>query len=350
MDGLLASNASHSMNLLQLVEYYHRKNPKMKYKTICAVLNQHHGVSISERRLKYICKKQGLSRKRNVNSETLKDMVINELRTSSLLLGYRQMTELLAVRYGVSISKEDVRKTLKNIDPDVVTIRRNKVIRRRIYHTTGPGYIYHIDENDKLKRWGFPIHGCIDGFSRKVMWLVVSTTNNDPLLIGNLYLNCIKQYKIVPVLLRMDAGTENIYCQDFQVYFTGEKESFLYASSTRSQRIEAFWSRLKRYKLSLCIDFFTDMTINGIFKPDNKLHEELLLFVFMPILQKELNEFLMIWNIRNVRQSVAAPGGVPDVQFHMPGTLGFQNQGIGAERRDIDIAEDVLGVNSLSFF
>ena len=145
-------------------------------------------------------------------------------------------------------------------------------------------------------------------------------------------------------------GTENIYCQDFQVYFTGEKESFLYASSTRSQRIEAFWSRLKRYKLSLYIDFFTDMTINGIFKPDNKLHEELLLFVFMPILQKELNEFLMIWNSRNVRQSVAAPGGVPDVQFHMPGTLGFQNQGIGAERRDIDIAEDVLGVNSLSFF
>ena len=250
MDGLLASNASHSMNLLQLVEYYHRKNPKMKYKTICAVLNQHHGVSISERRLKYICKKQGLSRKRNVNSETLKDMVINELRTSSLLLGYRQMTELLAVRYGVSISKEDVRKTLKSIDPDGVTIRRNKVIRRRIYHTIGPGYIYHIDGNDKLKRWGFPIHRCIDGLSRKVMWLVLSTTNNDPLLVGNLYLNCIKQYKIVPKLLRMDAGTENIYCQGLQFYFTGEEESFLYASSSSNQRIEAFWSRLKRYKLS----------------------------------------------------------------------------------------------------
>ena len=92
------------------------------------------------------------------------------------------------------------------------------------------------------------------------------------------------------------------------------------------------------------------MTISGIFKPDNKLHKELLLFVFMPILQKEMNEFLMTWNSRNVRQSAAAPGGVPDVLFHVPGTAGFQNQGICAERRDIDVAGDVLGVNSLAFF
>ena len=99
----------------------------------------------------------------------------------------------------------------------------------------------------------------------------------------------------------MDAGTENIYCQDLQVYFTVEEESFLYASSTRNQRIEAFWSRLKRYKLSWWIDFFIDMIINGIFKPDNNLHEELLFCAFIPILQKELNEFLMAWNSRNVR-------------------------------------------------
>ena len=55
-------------------------------------------------------------------------------------------------------------------------------------------------------------------------------------------------------------------------------------------------------------------------------------------------------NSRNVRQSAAAPGDVPDVLFHMPGTVGFQNQGISAERRDVNAAEDVLGVNSLPFF
>ena len=182
------------------------------------------------------------------------------------------------------------------------------------------------------------------------MWLFVSTTNNDPLLVGNLYLNCIKQYKIVPNLLRMDAETENIYCQDFQSYCTGEEESFLYASSTRNQIIDAFWSRLKRYKLSWWSDFFTGMTVNGIFKSDDKLHEELLLFMFMPILQKELNECLMTWNSRDVKQSAAAPGGVPDVLFHMPGPVDFQNQGTIAERRDVNVAEDVVEVISLPFF
>ena len=34
----------------------------------------------------------------------------------------------------------------------------------------------------------------------------------------------------------------------------------------------------------------------------------------------------------------------------MPGTVGFQNQRIGAEKCDIDVAEDVPGVNSLPFF
>ena len=53
------------------------------------------------------------------------------------------------------------------------------------------------------------------------MWLVVSTTNNDPLLSDNLYLNCIKLYKIIWKLLRMDIGIENIYYQDFQVYLNG---------------------------------------------------------------------------------------------------------------------------------
>ena len=138
--------------------------------------------------------------------------------------------------YGVSISKEDVRKTLKTIDPEGVTIRRSKVIRRTIYHTIGPGYIYHIDRNDNLKRWSFPIvFPCIDEFSRKVTWLVVSTTNNDPLLVGNLYLNCIKQYKIVPKLLIVDAGTQNIYCQGLQVHFTDEEESFCMLDSQETR-------------------------------------------------------------------------------------------------------------------
>ena len=44
----------------------------------------------------------------------------------------------------------------------------------------------------------------------------------------------------------MNAGTENINCKDLLVYFSDEEESFLYATSTRNQRTETLWLRLKR--------------------------------------------------------------------------------------------------------
>ena len=31
------------------------------------------------------------------------------------------------------------------------------------YLTQGPRYLWHIDGYDKLKPYGFSIHGCIDG-------------------------------------------------------------------------------------------------------------------------------------------------------------------------------------------
>ena len=48
----------------------------------------------------------------------------------------------------------------------------------------------------------------------------------------------------------MNAGTEKTNCQGLLVYFTDDEESFLYATSTRNQRTEALWLRLKRWTLS----------------------------------------------------------------------------------------------------
>ena len=64
-----------------------------------------------------------------------------------------------------------MRKALLDIDPEGVSMRRKKTIKRRTYETNGPYDVFHIDRNDELKMFGFAIHGCIDGFSRKMIWL-----------------------------------------------------------------------------------------------------------------------------------------------------------------------------------
>ena len=182
------------------------------------------------------------------------------------------MTECITLKYNIWVSKEDVMKAIKKIDSEGVDKRRRKVIHRRVYESLGPGHIYHLDGNDKLKRWSLSIHGCVDGFSRKILWLVASSTNNDPIVIGNCFLQCIKKTKIVHVVLRMEKGRGNIFCEDLQLFFTGTDDSYIYATSTRNQRIKSFWSRLKKFCTNWWIGFFTRMVNEGVHRPQLGTH------------------------------------------------------------------------------
>jgi hypothetical protein len=72
------------------------------------------------------------------------------------------------------------------IDTEGVILRRHRVMRRRTYISKGPNFMIHIDGYDKLKPYGFPIHGAMDGFSRTILWLKVVRSNNNPHVISRL--------------------------------------------------------------------------------------------------------------------------------------------------------------------
>jgi hypothetical protein len=97
---------------------------------------------------------------------------------------------------------------LKNLNPQAVQRRLNGVLVRRSYQSLGPNHIWHCDGYDKLKPFGFAMHGCIDGFSRKILWLHCSTTNNDPEVILSYFLDTVSRVSGCPTLVRSDCGTE----------------------------------------------------------------------------------------------------------------------------------------------
>ena len=97
------------------------------------------------------------------------------------------MTENLCLKYGVNVAKEYFSKALKSVDPDGVNKRKSKTIVRREYLSSVPGSIHHIGGNDKLKRWGFRTYGFVDSLSRKLLWLVVASSNNYPIVISNYF-------------------------------------------------------------------------------------------------------------------------------------------------------------------
>ena len=81
---------------------------------------------------------------------------------------------------------------LKEFDPEEVPLRSRRKLHRRKYYVKGPNDIW-LDGNDKLKQYGFSIHGCIDGFGRKMMWLKLSPSNKNPLEIAYCYLNMMSK-------------------------------------------------------------------------------------------------------------------------------------------------------------
>ena len=103
-----------------------------------------------------------------------------------------------------------MQRILKDIDPERTDSRRSHRLRKRIYRIPGPNNAWHIDGHDKLKPFGFAIHGAIDGYSRKILWLRVLRLNNSSSITGNFDLYCLKELQGCPIKLITDLGIENI--------------------------------------------------------------------------------------------------------------------------------------------
>ena len=118
----------------------------------------------------------------------------------------------------IQYSKEAVRIALNVLDPEGVPRRKSHRLYRK-YRNKGPNHVWHMDANDKLKPFGFYVHGCIDGFSRKIIWLHVPNTNKDPAVIAYYFLKEIEVINGTATKIRAGLGSENSYVYSY-VYDT----------------------------------------------------------------------------------------------------------------------------------
>merc|ERR1712216_481499 len=66
-----------------------------------------------------------------------------------------------------------VKRALRELDPDAHKRRAKDAAKLRCqYNVKGPRSLYHCDGHEKLaKLWNIWIHGCIDGYSRFLVYL-----------------------------------------------------------------------------------------------------------------------------------------------------------------------------------
>ena len=191
-----------------------------EYETILSFLSKYHGINYSMSTFKRRLKEYGLKRKNGyeIDDNHIAEIIQEELDGPSCVLGYRSMWHILRIKYGLCVPRGRVQIILKQLDPDGTEERKRHRLKRRTYRSSGPNECWHIDGYDKLKPFGFPVHGAIDGYSRRVLWLKVTRTNNNPEVIAKYYLECVQEHRGCPRLLRTDPGTENGTMAAIQCY------------------------------------------------------------------------------------------------------------------------------------
>ena len=218
-------------------------------------------------------------------------------------------------------------KYIRIIDPEGVERRRRRRLKRRKYVTPGPNFLWHIDGWDKLAPFGLYIHGAIDGYSRRILWLEVNSTNKNSKVVVSHYLDTVEQLGGVPRRVRSDKGTENVIIGRLQKYFRwndsdtfSSSRSFIQGKSSANQRIEAWWSKLRDGGGGWWINMLKDLRDSGIYTDGDIVLNECLKFCFLPILRRELYLVAELWNTHEIQSKKRHEGiaGKPDVMFFMP--------------------------------
>ena len=278
-----------------------------------------------------------------------------ELNGPGKLLGYRALNQKLRIQHAVKVPRHLVHNVLTDLDQDGLDRRnlRKKKKRARIdFASDGPLWMVSLDGHDKLcgyqnSTFPFGVYGCLDTFSRKLLYILITYSNSNPVTIGKKYLEFLYEAGILPNYLRIDKGTETGKMATIHAYLTDKlgvmedaTDSVLFGPST-SNKIERWWKELherleKYFKTQLY-----DLIKSKDYDPHDEVQRQLLFYVFKPVIQQECEQFADNWNCHRIRrQKIELPTGVPNHLFGFPERYGGKKCGtiLTADRLK-DVAE-----------
>ena len=196
---------------------------------------------------------------------------------------------------GVHVQRDKVRKAIHTVDTEGVEKRKQKPIKRRVYSVPFPNYIWHIDGNHKLVRWRLVVHHGIDRFSRLVVFAQCSS-NNRAETVHSIFLKAIPIYSR-PLKIRTDLGGENVdIWRDMVVSRGEESRPVLVGKSVHNQRIERHNRGLNEQLLSVFKGEFYQLESEGVLDVNNDTDIFCLHCVYLPWINKALNEFVAAHN------------------------------------------------------
>ncbi|KAJ6505054.1 hypothetical protein C8R45DRAFT_923360 [Mycena sanguinolenta] len=246
---------------------------------------------------------------------------------------------------GIMIPRDTIRKIMVEHFPlgfdNRFPGKKRATILRTALNANGPFHEISSDGHEKLGKQaldmgdiGLPIYAYKDKWSDTIPLLQFVPNSRTAAAIGHLFLDFVEATGAVPIQMTMDKGSEidwQYAIQDaLHNAFAPEIDIKVYPvcrliKSVHNIIIEAFWRWLKEkmgLNLKAVILFGKE---ERIFSPDVEFHLPLFYWIFIPLLQAQLDEYRLYWNhhrVRTQKDKNMPSGHVPADAFDHPQNFG----------------------------
>ncbi|KAJ6473886.1 hypothetical protein C8R45DRAFT_1103556 [Mycena sanguinolenta] len=277
--------------------------------------------------------------------EVCRQAVIDKVQLDATQANGPNYFKTLLQQEGIMIPRDTIRKIMVEHFPlgfdNRFPGKKKSPVLRTALNTNGPFHEVSSDGHEKLGKQALdmgdialPIYGYKDKWSDKIPFLRFVPNSRTAAAIGHLFLDFIQETGAIPVQMTMDKGSEigwQYAIQDaFRNAFAPDIDVEVYPvcrliKSVHNTIIEAFWRWLEE-KMGLNLKTIILLgKEERIFSADVKFHLPLFYWIFIPLLQAQLDEFCVYWNnhhVRTQKDKNMPSGHVPADAFSHPGNYG----------------------------